>query len=268
MLKEYEQKGKEFGLNHKVEYWKILLIFSITLLIVIPIFSAPMMLFIFIAAAQPDLTVIYDVVLYILQLWVKIFPFVITVPLAGYGMGLIADPNDNFNLRLARCFDCLKLKSVLVSIETTFYITLPIILAVGFNNHIKDSAFGFLYSKFGMMIPVLCDSLVLIIISFAVYQSFILSFKYFLVPFILALDPETSGKEARKRSSFMMLGHLNEFIELYSKLGLLFLVSLLFIIPLFWFIPYAYATITYYALDRLEYGGYVSFAEVELESYL
>lgn len=266
MLKEYELKGKEFGLSHKGDYLKLLLLFSIIPVIIIFIGSLLSLLFAALVSVLFDNPELVPLVEASLSLLTKLISCLITVPLAWYGMEMLTSTEDPFIKRVLRCFERFSLNSVLVSIETTFYITLPIILAVGFNNHIKDSAFGLLYSKFGMMIPVLCDSLVLIIISFAVYQSFILSFKYFLVPFILTLDPETSGKEARKRSSFMMLGHLNEFIELYSKLGLLFLISLLFIIPLFWFIPYAYATITYYALDRLEYGGYVSFAEVELES--
>jgi hypothetical protein len=110
------------------------------------------------------------------------------------------------------------------------------------------------------------DNLAVVLVMLpAIYASCKLSVDYFLVPYLLALDIGLKGRTARKESKLLMKGHINETFGLFFRLLMLGILSTLLLIPLIWYVPYAYATLTFYALDLLADGGYVSYADDEVE---
>lgn len=267
MLQEYEKQGKEFGLTHKGEYWKILLLFSVLtpLLACIGVYGAFWLVgeVADLIASDYEFFILVFIFGYPLLLLFPLIPFISTVPLVGYGMEIIADPDEKFCSRLSRSFVHFKLRNLWISISTNLLISIPVILATLLAILLKVLYLGSYYGILGLNISILIKLGILIMVLYAVFESIKLSIYYFLVPFILALDVETNEGLARKESKNLMMNYIKETFILFFRLLLLGIPSILLIIPLIWFIPYAYATLTYYAIDRLSDGGFVSYEEDE-----
>lgn len=265
MLKSYEEQGKEFGLTHKGDYWKILLLFSFLTHILSYFITTVIVLALFLLVAVYGKYDLANVFLYILILFEFILYFVITVPLSGFGLELIADTNTRFSVRFSRCFDIMNLNSILGSFTTNMLFALPIILYLFIADKIHKYYFGLNPFTFDTYHTLSLQELIILFVVFlpAIYTFCKLSVDYFLVPYLLALDVGLTGRKARKESKRLMKGHINETFGFYLRLLLLGILSTLLVIPLIWYLPYAYATLTYFAIDRLSDGDYISYEEDE-----
>jgi hypothetical protein len=148
LLTDYEKQGKEFGLQNKLDYWRILLISSVIPYIIIRIgllvFGFLMVILMYIilfALIKLGIVSEQDTGSYAMGLifllagpLVVLSPFltnIITVPLAGYGIDLISNPEESFGSRFRRYFSRFKLINAVGSITTPILISLPFLI-VGF----------------------------------------------------------------------------------------------------------------------------------------
>lgn len=249
----YKKQGLDFGLSHKAAYWQILLFAG----------SFPFLLnrvSDFVSGVLTT-TSMPTILVYLIGLLIgfigTIFSFILKIPMEGYGMELISNPDEGLKERLSRCLGRLKPTNLIALLTTNLYIWFP---------------FGSCYLaiwliKTAGIRPGILGALLLLGSLFALYESYKRLILYMLVPYILALDPDATGSYARSESADMMTGHLAEATLLGLEFLGLSIVSMVLVIPLIWFVPYMYATKTYYALTRLTAGGFVSFEETEDEEY-
>lgn len=306
MLTDYEKQGKEFSLQNKLDYWRILLISSVIPYIIIRIgllvFGFLMVILMYIilfaliklgiVSEQDSGSYAMGLIFLLAGPLVVLSPFltnIITVPLAGYGIDLISNPEESFGSRFGRYFSRFKLINAIGSITTPILISLPFIIVGCLVNYISRHYFHSYNSVIELdtlsvilrspsvltdrsdlifnSITKSWDNLAVVLVMLpAIYASCKLSVDYFLVPYLLALDIGLKGRTARKESKLLMKGHINETFGLFFRLLLLGILSTILVIPLICYIPYAYATLTFYALNLLETGGYVSYAEDEEET--
>lgn len=289
MLTDYEKMGKDFGLTHKKDYWLAFLTFRvlypiIAFSIVYCIYMLSLtigdLILTFIdylgilpySSGGSDMVSNFYLFLFFGIPILFLYPFVpviSTVPLARYRLEMLADPDDKVGSRLSRSFVNLKVSVAFRSLLTAIIILSPIAVAIfsipilylkyTMGYFFEPSHYSTDLSRYGFLFVIVL--LVLLLIATPITLK--LSTDNFLVPYILALDPDGKGKTVWRESKMLMKVHYKETFGLYLRLLLLGIPSTLLIIPLIWFIPYAYATLTYYALDRLDVGGYVSYAEDE-----
>lgn len=267
LLTEYEKFGKEFGLTHKKDYLVVLILYSIVLVIISYSVTPIIAILFYVLALSPETIDIANVLLYMFFLLEFLLYLGITVPLSNFGLDLIANTEKSFEARYASSFNVFKLRSILGSLTTNIIIALPSLLysfitTKFFGDLVVLGTLSFNFDSTSNLIEFILWVLG-IFITFCVTLKLIID--YFLVPFLLALDPETKGNTVRKESKKLMLNHEKEASFLAIRLILLGVISSILVIPLIWFIPYAYATLTYYALDLLAEGDYVSYAEDEEE---
>ena len=130
-----------------------------------------------------------------------------------------------------------------------------------FSENSKDKAdlnemgFGFGRGGYGRVVKtmLLNDIFLLLWTLLFIIPGLVKSYSYRMVPFILAQEPELSGREAITRSREMMNGHKwNTFVlDLSFILWILLTIITLGIVGVFYFNPYYYATNAelYYALS-------------------
>jgi hypothetical protein len=182
---------------------------------------------------------------------------------------MLAKPDEKYGSRLSRSFVHLRVMIAVSSLLNSLIILLPVAVAIfsipilylkyTMGYFFEPSHYSTDLSTYRFLFVI--GMLVLLLIATPI--TFKLSIDNFLVPYILALDPDGKGKTVWRESKMLMAVHYKETFGLYLRLLLMGIPSTLLIIPLIWFIPYAYATLTYVALDCLAEGGYVSYGEDE-----
>lgn len=250
---DYRENGKEFGLSNKGAYWIyfiLLVVFSmiidfLTNLLFIPLASVtPIILAIGIEAAT---------IKGILSVFRNIIATVVQVPMMGYSMDLVANTEEGVGSRLGRNLKKLNLNTVLATLSTSFITWMPtlgIYVLMILASVLKGIPIITMFLALGVFIGGILF----------LYETVKRTILYMLVPYILALEPETKGYTARKLSEDLMVAHFSEAFMLGLKL---FFVALsgIFIIPLIWAIPYVFSTYTFFAFERLSEGGFIDFDE-------
>lgn len=239
MENKYKQMGKEFGYSHKGSYWFEVLVvgflsFSVTMILGLLVgFESTLVSFIssFISVAT-------------------------IVPVARYKLELIADPNEDAGVRLSSSFKKLNSNTLIATFITNLIISLPYALCVFIG--MLFILLGF-YSSFGMGIGI-------IIILIGLLYMIKISLDYYLVSYILAINPNEDGYTARTTSKELMNGYKGELLLLQFSFIPFYILSIILILPLIWLVPYYIATMTYFVLERLDHAGYIDYdtnSEVE-----
>jgi hypothetical protein len=253
-LGDYREVGKEFGSSHKgsyLVYFVLLVVMSMAIdfiagILLIPLgFVKPIILSL--GADGETINSMIDVLK-------TVICTLIMVPMMGYSMDLVANTDEGALSRLGRNLKKLSINSVMASLSTGFITWMPILgvyVLLILAPLLKGLAFLSLFISLGIFIGIILS----------LYETVKRSILYMLVPYILALDPETKGYVARKLSMDLMVDYFNEAFMLSLKLLFIGLFSILLVVPLFWTIPYIFSTYTFFAFDRLSEGGFIDFDE-------
>ena len=244
MENKYKQMGKEFGYSHKGSYWfEILLVGFLS-------FSVTMILGLLVGFESSISSLISSLI-----------SVATVVPVARYNLELIADPSEDSGVRLANSFKRLNANTLIATLITGLIIALPYILGL-----ILGIIFIALSVGMGASLGLVIGSIIILI---SLFYTLKVSLDYYLVSYILAINPNESGDTARSTSKEMMNGYKGDLVLLQLSFIPFYILSILLIIPIIWLVPYYVSTMTYFVLERLDHAGYIDYAtnsEAEEES--
>ena len=250
---DYSENGKEFGLSNKGAYWVyfiLVVVFGMIIKFMTDLLFIPLVPVLSIIAS---LGIGAATVKGILSVFRTIISTVVQVPMMGYSMDLVANTEEGVGSRLGRNLKKLSINTVLATLSTSFITWMPtlgIYVLIILASVLKGIPVITMFLALGVFIGGILF----------LYETVKRSILYMLVPYILALDPETKGYTARKLSEDLMVEHFSEAFMLLLKL---FFVALtcIFVIPSIWAVPYVFSTYTFFAFDRLSEGGFINFDE-------
>jgi uncharacterized membrane protein len=244
MENKYKQMGKEFGYSHKGSYWfEILLVGFLS-------FSATMILGLLVGFESTLVSFISSLI-----------SVATVVPVARYNLDLIADPKEDSGVRLSNSFNRLNSNTIVATFITNLIVSLPYIVCVFIGMIGMIFVFEGWSSSFGLFPWIM-------IILIGLLYTVKVSLDYYLVSYILAINPNENGSTARTTSKEMMKGYKGDLVLLQLSFIPFYILSIFLILPIIWLVPYYISTMTYFVLERLDHAGYIDYeTKNETEEY-